>query len=105
MSGDTFGFKYLVVRLKSGRATLHGVRLANRLYPFDVAGSFRCNDALLNQLWSNCVNTIRICSEDAYVDCATRERTEWMADGYVQAYRRYARGAGRPRAQRATALW
>ena len=87
MSGDTFGFKYLVVRLKSGQAKLHGVRLVNRLYPFDMVGSFRCNEPLLNQLWSNCVNTIRICSEDAYVDCATRERTEWMADGYAVAYR------------------
>ena len=87
MSGDTFGFKYLVVRLKSGQAKLHGIRLVNRLYPFDVAGSFRCNDALLTRLWSNCVQTIRVCSEDGYVDCATRERTEWMADGYAVAYR------------------
>jgi alpha-L-rhamnosidase len=87
MSGDTFGFKYLVVRLKSGQARLHAVRLVNRLYPFDVAGSFHCNDELLTQLWGNCVHTIRLCSEDAYVDCATRERTEWMADGYVVAYR------------------
>ncbi len=87
MSGDTFGFKYLVVRLKAGQAKLHGVRLVNRLYPFDVAGSFRCDDALLTGLWSNCVQTIRVCSEDAYVDCATRERTEWMADGYAVAYR------------------
>ena len=87
MSGDTFGFKYLVVRLKSGQATLHGVRLVNRLYPFDVLGSFHCNEPLLNQVWSNCVQTIRVCSEDAYVDCATRERTEWLADGYAVAYR------------------
>lgn len=86
-SGDTFGFKYLVVRLKSGRATLHGVRLVNRLYPFDVAGRFRSSEPLLNRLWTNCVNTIRLCSEDAYVDCATRERVEWMADGYAVAYR------------------
>lgn len=87
MSTDTFGFKYVVLRMKSGQATLHGLRLVNRLYPFDVVGSFRCNDELLNQLWNNCVQTIRVCSEDAYVDCATRERAEWMADGYVVAYR------------------
>ncbi|MBI4325729.1 MAG: alpha-L-rhamnosidase N-terminal domain-containing protein [Chloroflexi bacterium] len=87
MSGDTFGFKYLALRLKSGQLKLHGVRLVNRLYPFDVAGSFRCDDELLTRLWSNCVQTIRVCSEDAYVDCSTRERTEWMADGYAVAYR------------------
>jgi len=64
-SGDTFGFKYLVVRLKSGQAKLHAVRLVNRLYPFDVVGGLRCNDTLLTQLWSNCVQTIRVCCEDA----------------------------------------
>jgi len=87
LSGDTFGFKYLVIRLKSGLARLHEVRVINRLYPFDVAGGFWCGDPSLNQLWTNCLNTIRLCSEDAYVDCATRERAEWMADGYAVAYR------------------
>ena len=87
LGGDTFGFKYLVVRLQSGQAKLHALRLVNRLYPFEVAGRFRCNDPRLTQLWSNCVQTIRVCSEDAYVDCATRERVEWMADGYAVAYR------------------
>jgi len=87
MSGDTFGFKYLGVRLITGRVRITGLRVVNRVYPFDVAGSFRCNDPLLTQLWSNCVHTVRICSEDAYVDCATRERTEWMADGFAVAYR------------------
>lgn len=48
-SGDTFGFKYLVLRLRSGQATLHGLRLVNRLYPFDTIGRFHSNDALLNQ--------------------------------------------------------
>lgn len=87
MSGDTFGFKYLGVRLLSGRARLTGLRIVNRVYPFDLVGSFRCSDPLLTQLWSNCVHTVQICSEDAYVDCATRERTEWMADGFAVAYR------------------
>ena len=87
VSGDTFGFKYLVIRVAAGRVRLSQVRVINRVYPFDVLGRFQSDDDRLNRLWQYSVNTVRICSEDAYVDCATRERVEWMADGYVQAYR------------------
>ncbi len=87
LSGDTFGFKYLVIRAKSGPIRLQQVRIVQRIYPFDTVGSFQCSDPLLERLWSISVHTVCVCSEDAYVDCATRERTEWMADGYAVAYR------------------
>lgn len=86
-STDTFGFKYLVIDVRSGSIQLHHVQIINRLYPFDLVGQFTCNDEMLNTLWRCCLNTLQICSEDAYVDCATRERVEWMADGYVDSYR------------------
>ena len=87
MSADTFGFKCLVIRVTSGRVRLLGVRVVNRLYPFEVPGRFQSNDDLLNRLWQYSVNTVQTCSEDAHADCATRERVEWMADGYVPAWR------------------
>ncbi len=86
MSGDTFGFKYLVIRVRSGRMRLHDVKLIRRRYPFDRVGAFRCNDPVLNTLWDICVHTVEVCSEDAYVDCASRERVEWMGDVYVDTY-------------------
>ena len=49
-------------------------------------GKVQCNDPLLNDIWQLGVNTIQTCSEDAYVDCATRERTEWLADAVMVAY-------------------
>ena len=79
MTSDTFGCKYVAVRCTAGKVKLLGVRLVNRLYPFDVIGKFQCNDPLLNNIWQLGVNTIQTCSEDAYVDCATRERTEWLS--------------------------
>jgi alpha-L-rhamnosidase len=86
MSGDTFGFKYLVIRAKSGRIRLLEAKVISRRYPFDCLGRFTSNDPLLNKLWANSVHTVQVCSEDAYVDCATRERVEWMADGFIDCY-------------------
>jgi alpha-L-rhamnosidase len=80
MSTDTFGFKYLSIGVVSGRVTLHDVKVVNRLYPFDVVGRFASSDDLLDRLWRYSVNTMLVCSEDGYVDCASRERVEWLAD-------------------------
>ncbi|MBN1343949.1 MAG: alpha-L-rhamnosidase N-terminal domain-containing protein [Phycisphaerae bacterium] len=86
MSGDTFGFKYMVLRVRTGRAKLHDVKIVSRRYPFDCLGAFACNDPVLTKLWPICVRTVAVCSEDAYVDCATRERVEWMGDSYCDHY-------------------
>ena len=83
LSGDTYGCKYVVLRLKSGRLSLLGMHLVNRLYPFQIAGQFQSNDNFLNQLWQIGINTALLCSEDAYVDCAGRERAAWLGDMVV----------------------
>jgi hypothetical protein len=86
VSSDTFGCKYAKIRCSAGNVRLWGVQFIDRTYPFDVVGQFRCDDPLLNRIWQLGVNTIRTCSEDAYVDCATRERVEWLADAVTIAY-------------------
>jgi len=86
MGGDTFGFKYLVIRIQTGRIRLHDVAIVSRRYPFDCVGKFVCSDPALTKLWQICMHTVLVCSEDAYVDCATRERVEWMGDAYGDTY-------------------
>jgi hypothetical protein len=77
MGGDTFAFKRLAVRLRSGRAALTRVQAFEVRYPFGRVGSFESSDPSLNQLWKICARSLELCSEDAYVDCADRERVEW----------------------------
>jgi alpha-L-rhamnosidase len=86
LSSDTTGFQYLMIRVTSGRATIHGVKVVNRVYPFDCLGRFTCNDPFLNELWVRSLNTIQLCSEDGYTDCSGRERTEWMGDAAICEY-------------------
>jgi hypothetical protein len=80
ISSDTYGFAEGSVTVKSGRATINRIQLIERLYPFDIAGSFKSNDQELNCLWALCARSCQVFSEDSYVDCADRERTEWMDD-------------------------
>jgi len=77
---DTRGVTHCEIAVKSGRATITGFKLIERLYPYDRLGSFASNDPFLNQLWEMCARSCEVLSEDSYVDCADRERVEWMDD-------------------------
>jgi hypothetical protein len=66
--------------VKSGRATITGFKLIERTYPYTLLGSFQSSDEYLNKLWTMCARSCQVLSEDSYVDCADRERVEWMDD-------------------------
>ena len=80
ISTDTHGFKDGVIKVISGKMTIRAFKLVERIYPYECVGSFTSNDPLLNKLWSVCARSLQVMSEDSYVDCADRERTEWMDD-------------------------
>ena len=75
---DTCGFASGSIKVTKGKITLKRVRVVERLYPFDVVGSFHSSDPMLDKLWAVCTRSLQVLSEDAYVDCADRERVEWM---------------------------
>ncbi|MGA2230065.1 MAG: alpha-L-rhamnosidase C-terminal domain-containing protein [Tepidisphaeraceae bacterium] len=77
---DTQGISHGTISVKSGRATITDFKLMERLYPYERVGSFTSNDDFLNRLWAMCARSCEVLSEDSYVDCADRERVEWMDD-------------------------
>ncbi|MDE3201553.1 MAG: hypothetical protein KGN79_11605 [Acidobacteriota bacterium] len=80
MGGDTFAFNRLSIRLISGQVTLTRANAFEVRYPFERAGEFECSDPMLSRLWRICARSLELLSEDAYVDCADRERVEWTDD-------------------------
>ena len=78
ITSDSRGLAEGAIVVTSGRITVHALSLVERLYPFDVAGRFHSSDPRLDRLWALCARSAQVLSEDAYVDCADRERVEWM---------------------------
>ena len=78
MGGDTFAQNALSLRVESGRVTIRNLRLVAVNYPFDRIGSFSSSDDELNHIWQITARSTELLSEDAYTDCADRERSEWM---------------------------
>lgn len=77
---DTRGLSEVTLQVKSGQITIHRMILVERLYPFTRIGSFNSSDPLLDRIWQMCARSCEVLSEDSYVDCADRERVEWMDD-------------------------
>lgn len=49
-------------------------------YDTSFAGSFRCDDEVLNTLWNKAQRTLYITMRDTYMDCPDRERAQWWGD-------------------------
>ncbi|MBA3687111.1 MAG: hypothetical protein H0W72_17970, partial [Planctomycetes bacterium] len=84
-SGE-FGCRALVIRVRGGAVRLLCAELVDHRYPYVEAAAFACDDAELDELWRRSLHTLRMCCADGYMDCALRERAEWMADAVVVAY-------------------
>jgi len=75
---DSRGISKGEIAVTKGSATFTSFQLIERLYPFERLGTFQSDDEFLNRLWEMCARSCEVLSEDAYVDCADRERVEWM---------------------------
>ncbi len=85
MCSDTFGLVRVVLSAEQGSVRILDLGLVAVNYPFERVGSFECSDKELNSLWDLSVRSLEVLSEDSYVDCANRERVEWM-DNTPPAY-------------------
>ncbi|MEJ5253409.1 MAG: family 78 glycoside hydrolase catalytic domain, partial [Armatimonadota bacterium] len=79
------GFRYatLTVRFPQGASQpvrLRGLRCYLNTYPYAYQAQFQSSDALLNQIWEISRHTVRLCSEDTFVDCPAYEQTFWVGD-------------------------
>ncbi len=83
---DSFGCRYLKFTAANGPVRIDRVLFVDRGYPFAHVGSFESSDDFLNDLWKRSTRTLQLTSDDGYMDCALRERAEWMGDAAVVQY-------------------
>ena len=81
------GFRYLRLTFRNCSKGLLVKRIAvlSSNYPMKRQGSFECSDPLLNKVWEAGAYTVRMCSQDGFLDCPTREQRQWTGDVFVEA--------------------
>lgn len=84
------GFRYatLTVRFPKGAqepVLLREIKCYQNTYPYGERGEFHCSDPRLNACYEISRRTVRLCSEDTFVDCPTYEQTFWVGDSRNEA--------------------
>jgi hypothetical protein len=81
-SFDVYGGRAVRVDAPAG-ATVHSVRIRERLYPVTGDAFFECSDERLNAIYAVGRRTVSLNSMDSYLDCPTREQRAWTGDSVV----------------------
>lgn len=77
------GMRYVALVLRGFEGTVQVNRLALDATEPDLAWSaeFHCDDEKINKIWRLCERTIRVGTQDALMDCPTREQASYIGDG------------------------
>lgn len=79
------GFRYIMLDLEAGSASLTGVQAIEETAPFETAATFDSSEPAFAADLRRAVETVRICTTDGFTDCPTRERVQWMEDLYMHS--------------------
>lgn len=81
---DPMGLRFATLSVRA-TAPVRVRRLAvrERLCPRAPGPAFECSDETLNAIWRAGRRTVDLCSQDAYLDCPTREQRAWTGDSVV----------------------
>lgn len=79
------GFRYVTIDAHPTpeQMVLGSVTAIEETYPFEMQESFSSSDDQLERFFAKSGLTVRISTADAYMDCPTRERVQWMEDMYM----------------------
>lgn len=82
---DYKGFRYCFLQADEGIELLE-VKALIRHYPFDGnLCTLQTDDLVLNQIFELCKNTIKYGTQEAYLDCPTREKGQYLGDAVISA--------------------
>ena len=92
MPANPRGARYCLVSVRNPRedVKLETLRLRSANYPVQRKGSFRCSDPCLTEVWKMCQRTQAANMEDAFIDCAQRERGMYGRDTIIQYHNNLA---------------
>ena len=75
------GFRYLMIGVSDPAGlSLRDARVLEETYPFTLTNRFQAADPQFEAFHLEAAETVRICTQDAFMDCPSRERVQWMED-------------------------
>ena len=73
-------FRYIEIITEDDAVTPETIRVLKRNYPVKNEIEFKSNIKLLEDIWEICKNTAIIGSQEAFLDCPSREKGQYLGD-------------------------
>jgi alpha-L-rhamnosidase len=87
---DYKAFRYAELIDYPEKLTPDKIKIIARNNPFDERNAcFSSSEETLNDVWEICKHGLKLCTQDVYVDCPTREKAQYAGDLYIQGRASY----------------
>lgn len=84
---DYKAFRYVEISGSTAAIDPGSFRAVVRHYPMDEKSSrFVSSDKMLNDIWKICSNGVRYGSQEAFLDCPSREKGQYLGDATITAH-------------------
>ena len=84
---DYMAFRYIEVVDPENRVDPESIRVLARNYPMpEDRGHFRCALPLVNDIFDICRRGVQLGTQEAFLDCPSREKGQYLGDGTVTAH-------------------
>ncbi len=82
-------YLFLTIRNQTEPVRIRLLRVIESTYPVEEIGGFAASDPRLSEIWKISARTLKLCMEDAFVDCPLYEQTLWIGDARNEALYAY----------------
>lgn len=81
---DYKAFRYAEIIAEGTNANIEDIDMFVRHYPFsEDAYSIKCSNPLVENIWKICAQALKIGVQEAYLDCPSREKGQYLGDFVV----------------------
>lgn len=83
---DYKAFRYIEI-LHGAEVTVLSRQIRGRCYPMDESAcTLQCSSDELADIFRICKNAVRWCTQEGFLDCATREKGQYLGDAIITAH-------------------
>lgn len=79
------GFRYIEIITEDKNVKPESISVLKRNYPVRNKAVLKSSESLIEDIWKICENAVIISSQEAFLDCPTREKGQYLGDMTVTA--------------------
>lgn len=86
---DYTGFRYVELEMSDESTRPEDFSVIQRHYPYEKKKEFKSDNALLNEIWEICENSVIMGTQEGFFDCPQREKAQYLGDMLITGFSFY----------------